>query len=170
MTCSLQPASSRKDNSISLMESSLPSPILADISESNNSFYIDKLFNLRTEYQNHALFDFLNINSRNKIIDLRVLMDRCITDAHVIEETNLNSDFQTESFLVNNYQKPFSRDRYEFSGGIVLHARKGVVCNRVPVLDAPSLEILCSELIVSKKKWIFVVYIGPQNPVVSLLF
>ena len=36
-------------------------------------------------------------------------------------------------------------------GGIMLYARKGVVSNPVPVLETPSLEILCSELIVSRK-------------------
>ena len=27
------------------------------------------------------------------------------------EETKLNADFKTESFLINNYQKPIRRDR-----------------------------------------------------------
>ena len=34
----------------------------------------------------------------------------------------------------------------------MLYARKGVVCNRVPALETPSLELLCSELIVKKKE------------------
>ena len=55
---------------------------------------------------------------------------------------------------MNYYQKPLRRDRNEFGGGIMLYARKGVVCNCVPVLETPSLEILCSELTVSKKKWV----------------
>ena len=97
----------------------------------------------------------LNINNlKNKIIDFRVVIERCLPDVLVIEETKLTSDFQTESFLVNNYQKPLRRDRNEFGGGIMLFARKGVVCNRVQILETHSLEILCFELIVSKKKWI----------------
>ena len=52
----------------------------------------------------------------------------------------------------------------EFGGGIMLYARKGVVCNLVPVLETPSLEVLCSELTVSKMKWIvFSIYRPPES-------
>ena len=81
-------------------------------------------------------------------------MERCLPDLLVIEETKLSSDFKTATFFVNNYQIPMRRDRNAFGEGIMLYVRKGVVCNRVPVLETPSLELLCSELIASKKKWI----------------
>ena len=88
------------------MESSSPSPTQTDISlESSGSCDINKLFSLRTEYNNHPIIGFLNINSlRDKIIDLRILMERCLPDLLVIEETKLSSDFKTDTFLVNNYQ------------------------------------------------------------------
>ena len=90
-------------------------------------------------------------------------MERCLLDVLVIEETKINSDFKTDIFLVNNYQKPMRRDRNEYGGGIMLYARKGVVCNRVPALETPSLELLCSELIVNKKKWIvYCIYRPPD--------
>ena len=81
-------------------------------------------------------------------------MGGCLPDVLAIEETKISSNFKAETFLVNNYQKPMRRDRNEFGGGIMLYVRKGVVCNRVPVLETPSLELLCSEQIVSNKKWI----------------
>ena len=103
---------SEKD-SLSIIDSStlsVSSPVIS--SELNDSSDIDKLFSLRTEYHNHPLIGFLNINSvRNKIIDLRMLMERCLLDVLVIEETKINSDFKTDIFLVNNYQKPMRRDR-----------------------------------------------------------
>ncbi len=52
----------------------------------------------------------------------------------------------------NNYQKPMRRERNEYGRGIMLYATKGVVCNRVPILETRSLELLCSELIVNKKE------------------
>ena len=64
-------------------------------------------------------------------------MEKCLLDVLVIEETKINSDFKTDIFLVNNYQKPMRRDRNEYGGGIMLYARKGVVCNRVPALETP---------------------------------
>ncbi len=96
--------------------------------ETNVSSDIDKLFSLRTEYHNNPLFGFLNINSlRNEIVDLRILMERCLPDVLVIEETKINSDSKTEASLVNNYPKPIRCDRAEFGGGIKLYVRKGVV-------------------------------------------
>ena len=80
MACNtnLQSASSLEDNSISLMESSLQLPIVADISY-------------------HSHIGFLNINSlRNKIIELRVLMERYLPDVLVIEETKPNSASRQE--------------------------------------------------------------------------
>ena len=98
-------------------------------------------------------------------------MERCLPDVLVIEETKINSDFKTESFLVNNYQKPMRRDRNEFGGGIMLYARKGVVCNRVPTLETRSLELLCSEMIVNKKKWIvYSIYRPPESNNIDAFF
>ena len=86
--------------------SELTWPSDLDISpEPNNISDIEEFFNLRIKNPNNPLIGFLNINSlRNKIIDLRLVMERCLPDILVIEETKLNSDFKTESFLIHNYQ------------------------------------------------------------------
>ena len=56
------------------------------------------------------------------------------------------------------------RDRNEHGGGLMLYARKGVVCNRLTLYETTSLELLCSELIVCKKKWIiFSVFRPPDS-------
>ena len=68
---------------------------------------IDKFFSLRAECAGNLLLGFLNINSlRNKITDIRMIAERCLPDVLLIEETKLNSDFKTESFLMNNYKSP----------------------------------------------------------------
>ena len=98
---------------------------------------------------------FLNINSiRNKIVDLRIIMERCLPDLLVVIETKLNETFKTEILLVNGYKKPIRRDRTEHGGGIMLYARRGVVSKRVPVFETPAIELVSSELTVSKRKWI----------------
>ena len=72
---------------------------------------------------------------------------------------------------MNNYQKPLRSDRNEFGGVIMLFARKGGVCNRVPVLETPSQKILCSELIVTKKKWIvYSIYRPPESSNIDAFF
>ena len=53
----------------------------------------------------------------------------------------------------------------------MLYARKGVICNRVPILETPSLELLCSELIVNKKKWIvYSIYRPPDSSNMDAFF
>ena len=120
---------------------------------------------MRVKYPNNPTVGFLNINSlRNKIIDLRNVAEKCLPDVLLIEETKLSAEFKTEIFLLNNYQPPMRRDRNEHGGGLMQYARKGVVCNRLTLYETNSLELLCSELIVCKKKWIiFSVYRPPDS-------
>ena len=140
--------------------------------QENISSDIGEIFKLRTKYQNNPLIGFLNINSlRNKITDLKLVMEKCLPDILVIEETKLNSDFKTEIFLVNNYQKPIRRDRNEFGGGLVQFVRKGVVCNGVSTFESPNIEIICSDLMVCKKRWaIFSIYRPPDASILELFF
>ena len=47
------------------------------------------------------------------------------------------------------------------------------MCNRipVPVLESPSVELLCSELIVRKEKWIvYIIYRPPESSNIDLFF
>ena len=125
---------------------------------------IDEFFSLRAECAGNLLISFLNINSlRNKITDLRMIAERCLPDVLLIEETKLNSDFETESFLINNYKSPIRLDRSEFGGGLMQYSRSGIICNRLPNFEVPSLELLCSELVVAKKKWIVFSTYRPPN-------
>ena len=77
-------------------------------------------------------------------------------------ETKLSSDFKTEIFLVNNYQKPIRRDRNEFGGGLMQFVRKGVVCNRVLTFESPNIEVICSDLMVCKRDGLFSAFTDPQ--------
>ena len=117
------------------------------------------------------LIGFLNINSlRNKIIDLRMIAERCLPDILLIEETKLNSDFKTDLFLINNYKNPIRLDRTGFGGGLLQYSRNGIICNRMTAFEVPSLELLCSELTVAKKKWIiYSIYRPPNSNIETLL-
>ncbi len=148
--------------------SNLPSPSLTASSKSDIfDFSVDlqNLFELRTQYHNHPIIGFLNINSiRYKIIDLRIIIERFLPDILVIEETKLSSEFNNNAFLINNYKAPMCHDRDEFGGGLMQYVRKGVVCNRVPSYEVSSLELICSELTVNKKKWIiYSIYRPPER-------
>ena len=132
---------------------------------------IDEFFSLRAECAGNLLLGFLNINSlRNKITDLRMIAERCLPDVLFIEEIKLNSDFKTELFLINNYKSPIRLDRSEFGGGLMQYSRNGIICNRLPNFEVPSLELLCSELVVAKKKWIIYSIYRPPNANIETVF
>ena len=98
---------------------------------------------------------FLNINSlRNKI-------KRCLPAVSIIEETKLNSDFNSESSFIHNYKSPIRLDRSEFGGGLIQYSSYSIISHRLPNFDVPSLELLCSELVVAKKKWIIDIIYHP---------
>ena len=61
------------------------------------------------------------------MIDLQLVVEKCLPDILVIEETKLNLEFKTEIFLKNNYQKPIRRDRNEFVGGLMQFKEVGNV-------------------------------------------
>ena len=132
---------------------------------------IDEFFSLMAECAGNLLLGFLNINSlRNKITDLRMIAERCLLDVLLIEETKLNSDFKTELFLINNYKSPIRLDRSEFGGGLMQYSRNGIICNWLPNFEVPSLELLCSELVVAKKKWIIYSIYRPPNASIETFF
>eukprot|EP00794_Sanderia_malayensis_P003824 gene3824-4356_t len=145
-----------------------PSPSLTASSQSDISDFPDdlqNLFGLRAQYHNHPIIGFLNINSiRYKITDLRIIIEKFLPDILVIQETKLSSEFNNNAFLINNYKTPMRQDRDEFGGGLMQYVRKGVVCNRVPSFEVSSLELICSELTVNKKKWIiYSIYRPPER-------
>ena len=132
---------------------------------------IDKIFDLRIKYHNNPLVCFLNINIiRNKVVDLRTVMERCLPDLLVVIETKLNETFKTKTLLVNGYKTPIRRDRTEHGRGIMLYVRKGIVGRGVPVFETPAIELLCSELTVSKRLWIvFSSYRPPDTVLLQFL-
>ena len=93
-----------------------------------------------------------------------------IADALLIEETKLNSDFKAESFLINTYKSPIRLDRSEFGGGHIQYSRNGIICNRLPNFEVSSLERLCSELVVARKKWITYSIYRPPNADIETFF
>lgn len=97
-------------------------------------------------------------------------MERCLPDLLGVIETKLNETSKTETLLVNGYKEPIRLDRTKYGGGIMLYVRKGVVSNRVPVFEVPSIELLCSELTVSKRKWIVFSFYRPPDSNLEAFF
>ena len=86
--------------------------ISSDITNNDHSDISD-LIKIREQYTNNLVLGYLNINSlKNKIINLREVVDKVLIDILCIDETKLDDTFPDAQFKINNYQyPPFRRDR-----------------------------------------------------------
>ena len=75
---------------------------------------------------------YLNINSlRNKITDLRELVQNFSPDYFVVAETKLYCSFPNAQFLLENYEIRNRKDRNSHGGGLLEYVRKGIICKEI---------------------------------------
>ena len=82
---------------------------------------IDELHSLRRKFPNNALLGYLNINTlKNKIVDLRPLVQDYNFTFLAIAETKLNDSLKSAQFRIDGYYCPeeFRRDR-TYNSGVV---------------------------------------------------
>ena len=110
---------------------------------------------LRKAYPNNPIIDYLNINSlKEKIICLRDIISTAKIDILCIDETKLDTNFRDSQFRINGYQFPlFRKDQDSKSGGKIVFVREGIVAKRLSHCESPSIESICIELTISKRKW-----------------
>ena len=122
------------------------------------------LHDLRLNYPRNLLFGYLNINSlRNKIIDVREIISYLQLDYFVLSETKLNDSFPSAQFDMSGYEIRARRDRDGMGGGIMEYVRRGVICKRLKDFETTISESICSELLISKKKWFCMSIYRPPN-------
>ena len=81
---------------------------------------IDTFFRLRCKNENNPMLCNYNVNHfRNKIIDLRTIIEKFLPDVFVISETRLDSTFTNAQFCLNNYFPPERADVSCNSGGLI---------------------------------------------------
>ena len=133
---------------------------------------IESFFLLRKKAFEHPLLAYYNINSlRNKIGDIKFVVNRCMPDLLVLAETKLDSSFPKAQFLMENYHMPTRRDKNKHGGGIIEYIRKGLIRRGLPDFELKSFECICSELTVNKKKWaILSVYRTPKYSNLRIFF
>ena len=91
---------------LSNQESHLLQNISSDITNNDHSDISD-LIKIREQYTNNLVLGYLNINSlKNKIINLREVVDKVLIDILCIDETKLDDTFPDAQFKINNYQYP----------------------------------------------------------------
>ena len=122
------------------------------------------LHDLRFECPKNLLCAYLNINSlRNKIHDLRLIINDVPLDYFVIGETKLDNSFPNMQLTINNYEIRGRRERDKHGGGLIEFVRKGLICKRLRKYESINIEVICSELTISNRNWvIFSIYRPPD--------
>ena len=112
------------------------------------------LHDLTLKYPQNLLIGYLNINSlRNKIIDLREIISYLQLDHFVLSETKINDGFPSVQFDMSGYEIRAREGRDGMRGGIIEYVRRKVICKRQKDFEATISESICSESVISKKKW-----------------
>ena len=86
-----------------------------------NIIDIDQLLEIRRNFLNNALIGYLNINTlKNKIVDLRPIVQDLNFTFLAIAETKLNDSLKSALFRIDGYYCPeeFRRDRL-YNAGVV---------------------------------------------------
>ena len=128
----------------------------------------------RRQYLNNPWIGYLNINGiRNKITDLRIIIENIPLDYPVPSETKLDESFPNGQFNLDGYQIRARRDRDKNCGGLNLFVRRGIICKRISdfELSVKFFGMYLSELTISKSKWLcFSIYRPPDPGNLSIFF
>ena len=93
---------------------------------------------------------------KNKIVDLRPLVQDYNFTFLAIAETKLNDSLKSAQFRIDGYYCPeeFRRDRtYNSGGGILIYIKKGIPCKRLKKLETDDIETIVVDVSVGKQKW-----------------
>ena len=150
----------RRTNIISKYRSAQDSGLASATGKSD----LQILHDLRFECPKNLLCAYLNINSlRNKMHDLRLIINDVPLDYFVIGETKLDNSFPNVQLTINNYEIRARRDRDKQEGGLIELVRKGLIRKRLRKYESLNIEVISSEVTISNKTWIiFSIYRPPD--------
>ena len=113
----------------------------------------------------HPVIAHLNFNSlKNKINDLRILIQNIALDYFVLSETKLDKSFPTPQFRIPVYEIRARKDRNKYAVGLSMYVKKSVIRKRIQKFEMLSHESVCSELTIAKKKWLCLGIHRPPTP------
>ena len=84
-------------------------------------------------------------------------------DYFVLSETKIDSSFSSPQFAIDNYEIKARRDRNYNGGRFIECVRKGIISRRLKEYETRHSETICSEITISKKKWLYIsIYRPPE--------
>ena len=135
-------------------------------SENSGNLQHDLLMlqNERLKFNKNPLLGYLSINNLgDKIINLGEIIQYLNLDYFILSEIKIDSSFQSAQFAINNYETKASRDKNCNGGRLIEYVRKGIISRSVKEYETPHSETICSEITISKKKWLYIsIYRPPE--------
>ena len=112
---------------------------------------------LKVKFKNNPLISYLNINHlRNKVVDLRPIVQDLEPTVLAIAETKLNHTFPNAQFRIDGYYCPseYRKDRtYNGGGGILVYVKQGTPSKRLKAFEPIGIESIFLEISIGKQKW-----------------
>ena len=127
---------------------------------------LQMLRNERLKFNKNPLLGYLNINSlRNKIINFGEIIQYLNLDYFILNETKIDSSFQSAQSAIDNYEIKACRDTKCNGGGLIDYVRKGITRSSKEY-ETPHSETTCSEITISKKKWLYISIYRPPEAII----
>ena len=123
------------------------------------------LSKLRKAYLNSPIIGYLNIKSlKEKIVCLTEIISTYKIDILCIDETKLDTSFPDSQFKIDGYQFPLFRNNRDSKGaGKIVFVQESIVAKRLSHCESWSIESICTELTISKRKWCILFAYRPPN-------
>ena len=107
----------------------------------------------------------MKINSpRNKIADLQIITQNIPQYYLVLSETKLDQSFPNAQFELDLYKIRVVQDRDKNGGGLIVFVRRRIICKRISDFKLSFSECICSELTISKSRWLCFITDRPPGP------
>ena len=125
----------------------------------------------KRKYLNNPLTGYLSMNSvRNKIPDLRIIIQSLPLDYLVLSKSKLGESFPNAQLNLDGYEIRARRDRNKNGGDLVKFLRRGIVCKRIRNFKLSFSECIRSNLLYQKIDGFVLVYKDPQILVIFQYF
>ena len=103
----------------------------------------------------NPIIGYLNINHlRNKVIDLRPIIQDVDFHFLAIAETKFDDSYPSAQFQIDGYLNTFEfrKDRNCNGGGILIYIKRGTPCKRLRIYESSEIESIVVELRIGSKK------------------
>ena len=87
-------------------------------------------------------------------------------DVLVISETKLDASFPIDQFKISGFSTPFSRDRDQYGGGLLIFVREDIPAKHLSSESTP-IEGIYVELNFCKRNWFLCCTYNPNRKIVT---